>query len=162
MLGTVHPIDCDMRFQIILVGVISCVLSLFGVSAQSQAHGQIAENASEPTSVIDHLTPEGDANIQQASQGVTLSFGDNDGGKLWTKEHYKTPLVITAEVATSDTNIRLYYGSRGIVILDWEVNQHELRHHDPKSGSQSGVADQGFVPHNQIVTVRWILNDLDT
>jgi hypothetical protein len=131
-----------MRLRSLISALALCVISLTGMTARSDIGLQIA---GEPVSVIGNLTPEGKAVIRNTSQGIILSFKNSDGGKLWTKEEYKTPLVITAQVSTSDTNIRLYYGDHGIVILDWEMNQHELRHHDPKTGSQSGIANEGYV-----------------
>lgn len=154
--GTIPPSNrtgAFMRFYLFNLLLALCVLSFAGDRA-------CAGDASQAQSIIDKLVPDnGSADVRTVSDGMTVSFTDGNEGKLWTRREYRTPIEISAVVSTDVNNIRLYYGDRGLVIFDWEMNGHELRHHDPKTGHQSGVADQGFVPPNTLVTVRWSITD---
>src|SRR5207249_1081527 len=67
-------------------------------------------------------------------------------------------LIISAQIKTDSTNIRLFYGAKGIVIFNWELNQKELRYHDPVTGSPAAVADKGAIPKDTWVTVRWTID----
>ncbi len=70
---------------------------------------------------------------------------------------FTPPFTIHAIAKTDITNIRLYYGN-GMVILNWELNPHELRIHDPRTGGGFGVAGQGFLTVNEWHDLRWTID----
>src|SRR3974390_685133 len=80
-----------------------------------------AAYAADSTSLLDSAVPSSSATVQKTAQGITLSDKKGDDARLTTKAEFKVPLVITARVKTDSTNIRLYYGEKGMIILDWEL-----------------------------------------
>ena len=67
------------------------------------------------------------------------------------------PVRIDATVATDSTNIRLYFGDRGLVIFNWELNQEELRYHVPPNGDTLAVGNKGYVPVDTWMHISWII-----
>jgi len=58
---------------------------------------------------------------------------------------------------TDSTNIRLFFGKRGLVILNWEKNPTTLRVKDPATGEVADTPDKGFVAKNQWHDIVWTL-----
>ena len=67
------------------------------------------------------------------------------------------PVRIDATVATDSTNIRLYFGDRGMVIFNWELNQQELRYHTPPNGDIVAIGNKGYVSVDTWVHIAWII-----
>jgi hypothetical protein len=110
-------------------------------------------------SVLDGLAPEERMMQTKTDQGLKITAKKKGGGGYSiTKEKFKVPLIITAQAQTDSTNIRLRFGEKGEIIFNWELDQNQLRHHDPRSGHISGLGGKGGVPKNTWVTIRWIID----
>ena len=112
----------------------------------------------ETVSVVDELQVDGAGMLVKTGQGYVLRSIHGQETKAFTKGEYKTPLVITAVVETDSQNLRLYY-AKGIAIFNWELNESELRFHDPKTGVGTGFEGGGGVPKNTLVTVKWTIDE---
>src|SRR3954465_1952054 len=77
-------------------------------------------------SVLDKLNQPTNAVTRVGANGLFIKTKTDSEGKVTTKEAYKVPLRITANVRTDTTSIRLYF-AKGVVILGWEDNPGELR-----------------------------------
>ncbi len=109
--------------------------------------------------VLDRLDRNDGAVVQKTLEGLKITAKTRTAGqvKLETTAEFKAPLVITAVAKTDSLNLRLFYGSKGMIIFNWELGPTEFRAHDPKTGQDGGVGGQGSVPPNTWVTVRWII-----
>ncbi len=112
-------------------------------------------------SVLDQLTADGEGVLTKTNEGVELRTKTGGEGKAFTKNEFKTPLMITAVCKTDSQNLRLYY-AQGMAIFNWEGNEDELRFHDPKTHEGKGFAHGGQIPKNTWVTVKWIIDSAGT
>ena len=85
-------------------------------------------------------------------EGVKV-FGN---GRLLSKEEFTTPLTLRAIIKTDITNIRLYF-AKGMLILNWELNPHELRLHDVRHGKPGAFPGRGFVEVNAWHEIQWVI-----
>lgn len=88
-----------------------------------------------------------------------LKIHSKRDGHLVSTRQFSLPIQVDVVARTDSTNIRLYYGDKGIVIFNWEVNPKELRYRDPATGKDSGVADKGLIPKDQWVKLTWIIEE---
>jgi hypothetical protein len=65
-------------------------------------------------------------------------------GHILTVKEYKPPFTLHVNAKTDSKNLRLYYNA-GVLIFNWELNEDELRIHDPLTEEQIGVANQGKI-----------------
>lgn len=125
-------------------------------------HTRAAESSqgfSSPFSILDGLHARGKNTVcEQNFDGMRISGKDSSEAICRTTKVYNTPLIITAKVKTNSTNIRLYFAKRGMIIFNWEVNQQELRFHNPATGQQIGTANQGHVVSDTWVDIRWTID----
>jgi hypothetical protein len=119
-----------------------------------------ARTARTPINLLDKLTPKGTTLSVKTTEGRQITANDNKGvATAVTEDSFKGPLTITAVARTSAENLRLYFGEQGVLILNWENNNGELRHHDPRTGQQTGVPNKGAIRKNAFVTIRWTLDE---
>src|SRR5438876_8916236 len=59
-----------------------------------------------------------DAKLSVTGEGLRME-GE---GRAMTRRPFAVPVRIDVVARTDSTNIRLYYGDRGFVIFNWEVN----------------------------------------
>jgi hypothetical protein len=91
------------------------------------------------------------------NEGITITCPRDDGFVL-APGTYTVPVKIDLVAKTDSTNIRLKYG-KGVVILNWECNDNELRVHDPVNEKfNNGVVGKGKIPVNEFVNISWILD----
>ncbi len=134
-------------------------LLLFFLSTLSIAAIFLAVPARANPVPFDAMKIVGSITAARGADGVRLVSSKKHEGKLETSHPYNTPLVITAVAKTNDTDLRLYFGDKGMIILNWELNQTELRHHDPRTGEQHAVPGQGNIPTNTWVTITWTIDE---
>jgi hypothetical protein len=116
-----------------------------------------AEIEPESRPILDRLTTATNSISETTNEGLKIATSKSQGGKLETAIEFPVPLIIT-EVARSDTgSLRLYFGKKGLLVLNWEAHPGELRHHDPRTGEQRNVKEKGAIPRKEFVTVRWII-----
>ncbi|MEM0897896.1 MAG: hypothetical protein AAGJ79_13550, partial [Verrucomicrobiota bacterium] len=78
----------------------------------------------------------------------------NDGNFFNTRAKFSPPFIATVVAKTDSTNIRVKY-AKGQVILNWEVKQDELRVRHPETGGQNGIKNEGRIPTDEWVEVKW-------
>lgn len=66
----------------------------------------------------------------------------------------RPPFAIRVVGKTDSTNLRLHW-HRGEVIFNWECNVRELRVHDPATGEQHAINDEGFLATNICDEIGW-------
>jgi hypothetical protein len=136
------------------------------LSAAAAPRALVGADANDDTprtrSVLDELGYDANTPPEKTPDGIRIVEKPKRAPAVRTQREFKTPLVITAVAKTDSTNIRLYYGKSGVIIFNWELNQGQLRHHDPKSGAISGVGDRGSVPKNTWVAIRWVISNTES
>lgn len=98
------------------------------------------------------MTPTPGCYFLEQPDGVRI-FGE---GRLQSKEEFATPLVIHAIAKTDITNLRLYF-AKGMMILNWELNPHEMRLHDARTGKGAAFPGKGFVEVNAWHEIKWVI-----
>lgn len=102
---------------------------------------QMAQNAGDQA----HATPFGAETV-----------GD---GTLTTPIQFAPPVRIDVIAMTAGNNIRLHYGDKGMVILNWEQNPNELRFHRPDSGQIVALAGKGHVIPHAWHHIVWVIEE---
>jgi hypothetical protein len=110
------------------------------------------ENDLSPVKGLDtvkHLGPSiiGVATLYEQENAIVLKGPDNDRTQILTAKEHKPPFVLRVKAKTDSKNLRLYYNA-GTLIFNWEVNEDELRIHDPVTNEIIGVANQGKIEPN--------------
>lgn len=84
--------------------------------------------------------------IERTSEGIQLrGAGRNHmNASAITDRCYRAPFTLRVVAKTDSTNLRLYW-HLGEVIFNWECSVRQLRVHDPATGEQWGLEDQGFI-----------------
>ncbi|MEM9015418.1 MAG: hypothetical protein AAGC68_00295 [Verrucomicrobiota bacterium] len=82
--------------------------------------------------------------------GLLVLTSSKNGAWIRSEEEFAVPFRIQARAMTDSTNIRIYYGKRGIFVLNWEVNPDELRFRNPLSGRSSGTPGKGKIETNKL------------
>jgi hypothetical protein len=81
-----------------------------------------------------------------------------DAGRATTAAHFSPSFVITAVAKTSDQDLRLFYGDRGFISFNsFSAPDGSLCYRDPSDGRRLTVAEQGNVPKDTFVTIRWVI-----
>jgi|GEM_PF-2038437 len=121
----------------------------------------VAKPARQQAAVKDDLLatmiPVGVADARPGADGIIIYNKENREGYLQTAESYHTPVIIRTRVKTDSWNVRLRFGSSGMVIFNWEVNPLELRVHDPVKGNSFGGTGLGRITPNQWHDFVWEL-----
>jgi len=99
------------------------------------------------------LIKPGETRVRPTPEGVETT-GE---GRIFTTSELRVPVRIDATAKTESTNIRLFFGEKGVVIFNWEAGPQQLRFHAPDSGGISAVDGQGHVMPNTWVRITWII-----
>ena len=67
---------------------------------------------------------------------------------------FRAPFTLRTVAKTDSTNLRLYW-HLGEIIFNWECSVRELRVHDPATGQQRGIEDQGFISVGEWHEIEW-------
>ena len=79
---------------------------------------------------------------------------DGDRAHILTAKEHKPPFALHVTAKTDSKNLRLYYNA-GILIFNWELNEDELRIHDPTTNEMVGVANQGKIEPDKYHDIVW-------
>lgn len=71
-----------------------------------------------------------------------------------TNRTFRAPFLLRTVARTDSTNLRLYW-HLGEIIFNWECSIRQLRVHDPASGEQWGIDDQGYLAADQWHEIVW-------
>lgn len=74
-----------------------------------------------------------------------------------TPDELAVPVRIDVIAKVEKNNLRLYFGEKGELIFNWELNNRELRYHDPATGRHHGVANQGSLEPGRWATITWLI-----
>jgi len=85
--------------------------------------------------------------------GATVTQEGIRIGRLTTVQPVPVPFAAEFIAKTDSTNIRIAYGTGGLVIFNWEMNQSQLRIHDFATDERRGFSGKGKVPVNQWVQI---------
>src|SRR5262245_31331827 len=77
-----------------------------------------------------------------------------DPAPIFTRIAHKPPFALRVKAKTDSTNVRLYYNA-GMLIFNWEVDEDELRIHDPATNETIPVANQGKIEPNVYHDIVW-------
>lgn len=106
---------------------------------------------------LDKLIPREDAILSRTDDGfVTLASLENLEAIAIYPEQFRIPLKMDLIAKTDSTSIRLKCG-KGQIIFNWECNLEELHVHDPLTGNPYGAIEQGLLPTDKFVHIRWII-----
>jgi hypothetical protein len=78
------------------------------------------------------------------------------GARVLTTNKYKPRFAVHVNAKTDSKNLRLYYNV-GVLIFNWETKEDELRIHDPATGEETGIADQGKIEPDKYHDIVWEL-----
>jgi len=78
--------------------------------------------------------------------------------KVMSKERFRSPLVVDADVKTDSDNIRFFYGGKGEIVFGPPIDDKMLVVEDPRTGKKTNLVGVGFVSPNTFVHVRWTLS----
>jgi hypothetical protein len=114
--------------------------------------------AAPAQSILDDMKVTRGAQVDHVDDGLQLSAANHRSEcRIETETSFATPLVITAVAKTNGQNLRLYYGRRGNAMFKGDLHRPELLFEDPKTGRFTNVLDQGSIPKDGWVTIRWCI-----
>jgi hypothetical protein len=114
---------------------------------------RLAMEARDPRLALRRLQRETGRKSSLTSEGLEL----RERTKVMTPEEHRVPLRIDLVAKTENDNLRLFFGDRGEVIFNWELNGRELRVHDPATGAHKGFAGKGAIKPNQWAAITWLI-----
>lgn len=106
--------------------------------------------------LISSLIPFFGCVIRTTPEGVELTGAGRNfmNAAAITPQTFRAPFTLRASARTDSTNLRLYW-HLGEIIFNWECSVRELRVHDPGTGKQQGIANQGFIAPNEWHEIEW-------
>ena len=109
-----------------------------------------------PRDLLTSMIPFFGCSVTTSSDGLHLtgSAADHLNAVAITCEAFQAPFTLTTVAKTDSTNLRLYWHA-GEIIFNWECDVQELRVHDPVTGEQCGIKDQGFIGVDQWHELVW-------
>lgn len=97
----------------------------------------------------------GDLSVSYRSdEAVLYQLGQE--GALETKDSFHLPIRIDLTAKTDSGNIRLGYGSAGLV-FNWGVIPTAMLTHDVIEGGHTPIYGAGYIPPNKYAEITWIL-----
>ena len=107
---------------------------------------------------LDKLVAEARCEIKSTAEGVELSSPEKDFTWAATPEKYELPVKFTVVAKTDSTNIRMSFGSAGL-IFNWEMNRNQLRFRDRDRPKGMGINGQGGVTPGEWHTFEWTIKE---
>ncbi|MBL9154420.1 MAG: hypothetical protein JNK37_18160 [Verrucomicrobiales bacterium] len=96
------------------------------------------------------LTPVGKCDARTTDGVIKIAAPGENKARFETRRSFKPPFRIQARVGTDSTNIRFYYNNNVLTIFNWEMNQNELRVHEPSTNRNIGIGGKGKLAVNQM------------
>jgi hypothetical protein len=116
-------------------------------------------------SVLNQLTSKANGTLTKTDAGVELRTKSGFEGPSFTKNTFKTPLVMTAEIKTNIGDLRLYF-AKGIVTFNSKNKdtnlRTDLRIEDPTTHVPNTFVGKGAFPTDTWVTVKWTISQKST
>jgi hypothetical protein len=114
-------------------------------------------------SLLASMQPINGCTVEQVSDGVRLSCGGfTHGPRIATERSYSPPFALKVRAMTDSTNLRLYYGEAysdpsncGRLIFNWELNQQDLRIHEPVTGNLFRPSGNGYITPDEWHDIVW-------
>jgi hypothetical protein len=97
----------------------------------------------------------GPCQVSKEGKVIVLTGPGAEDGRIMTANRHEPPFALRVNAETDSRNLRLYYGHDGELIFNWEGNEDELRIHDPATGEQQGVPNQGRIEPDKYHDVVW-------
>jgi hypothetical protein len=129
-----------------------CLLVTF--PARSNGWYALKQAPAVPAGEFPQFVRTGGCEVIKQENAIVLKENDNDRAQLLTAKEHKPPFALRIKAKTDSTNLRLYYNA-GTLIFNWEVNEDELRLHDPATSEQLGIANQGKIEPNVYHDIVW-------
>ena len=131
-----------------------------GTAAATAGPAPIGVPTADGQSVLATMSANASAILQQTDDGVRIAGKSSKSeGRVETTSLYAAPLVITAVVKADSKSFHLFFRRDGMVAFNWGQREGDLHYQDPRSGRAREVADQGHLPKDTWVTVRWVISD---
>src|SRR5215510_12882023 len=96
----------------------------------------------------------GGCEVIKRENAIVLKGPGGDRAQILTAIGHKPPFALRVKAKTDSTNVRLYYNA-GMLIFNWEVDEDELRIHDPATNETLPVANQGKIEPNLYHDIVW-------
>ncbi|HEY3854901.1 MAG TPA: DnaJ domain-containing protein [Verrucomicrobiae bacterium] len=119
-------------------------------SAPASARGL----AEVPGDLLHSMVAEQNVSKSNEPDGLAIQTSTDSADRLMTSQAFQAPFVIRTRAQTDGYNLRLYCGA-GMVIFNWELNERELRVHDPLNGQPYAATGSGLISPNEWHDVVW-------
>ena len=115
------------------------------------------EPAKQSATAVDQIFSDKRSGVvtTQTADGLQML---GDAGRAYTAQHFQVPCRMDVVAKTDSTNVRLYFGDKGMVIYNWEVNKDQLWFHDPADGQEHGFPGKGAIAADQWHKFTWIVD----
>jgi hypothetical protein len=122
-----------------------CLLAAF--PALSKRGDALRQAPAVPAGDFPQFVSTGGCEVIKQENAVVLKEQNHDQAKILTTKEHKPPFALRVKAKTDSTNVRLYYNA-GMLIFNWEVNEDELRIHDPATNEIIAVDNRGKIEPN--------------
>jgi hypothetical protein len=140
-----------MSMRALIVPGLACPLvAVFALSMSRAAPAPRPQAGDFP-----QFVPKGECEVIKDDKLIVLKGHVGDQARILTAKEHKPPFALRVNAKTDSKNLRLYYHDKGVLIFSWEGNEDELRIHDPTTGEQEGVADQGKIEPDKYHDIVW-------
>jgi hypothetical protein len=167
-------VDGKMRFQTndnfaglkgcVSVGPFSDAVKLTTFEIQtpevpSRSRTASSKHTPSADNVLSSMIPEKNLTERSSPEGVTIQSAVDSAYRLMTSQSFRPPFTVRTRAKTDAYNLRLFC-EKGMIIFNWELNNRELRVHDPLNGTCTPVANQGFILPNEWHTISWSIQPM--
>jgi hypothetical protein len=111
-------------------------------------------SARMPDDLLNSMVAERNVSKSNEPNGLAIQTSTDSADRLMTSQAFQPPFVIRTRAQTDGYNLRLYCGA-GMVIFNWELNERELRVHDPLNGQAFANQGSGLISPNEWHDVVW-------
>jgi len=129
-----------------------CLLVAF--PALLKGGGALKQAPAVPAGDFPQFVSTGGCEVIKQENAIVLKEQNHDRAKILTVKEHKPPFALRVKAKTDSTNVRLYYNA-GMLIFNWEVNEDELRIHDPATNEIIPVDNQGKIEPNIYHDIVW-------
>jgi hypothetical protein len=131
-----------------------CLLVVFPALSNSKRGDAPKQAPAVPAGDFPQFVRTGGCEVIKQENAIVLKGPEGDRAQIITTKEYKPPFVLRVKAKTDSTNLRLYYNA-GMLIFNWEVNESDLRIHDPATNEIIQAANQGKIETNVYHDIVW-------